>query len=337
MRGILSVAIIEQMEKMTGRPAYELFDCFIGTSAGSLIAAGLAAGHSASTLKDKILSLGKDLPAAMQKGGQDSSELLEQVTQELFGVDTLPYQARKRFAVVTRNTEIGKVIFFGNFPSDAVDAPSFWQGAGVDECADPIWQIVVRSAALPPFFAKSGAYLDGGVSPFANPTYAAYVGVQRRLGWNPYREALKFFSVGTGYHNAVDDGHNQPSMVAMMMQDINFLQHQIMKRERDNGHIWYQRYNIEFSPEGFAKLGIPVSDPDQLSRLASTASADLDGLQALGTLVGQKLVRPEDFGEWPQRPVDRRRLDQPVAKERRKNPTRALSPIPDQGAPAADR
>ena len=121
------------------------------------------------------------------------------------------------------------------------------------------------------------------------------MGVQRRLGWNPHEEPLRFYSVGTGYHNVPQDlsapspgegeSEEEPAttereaalmkdlaeaqkdlseaehsatimtvMVDAMMQDINFLQHQVMKRQKDEGTVWYKRYNISFDEKGFEKF-----------------------------------------------------------------------------------
>ncbi len=60
VRGVFSAAVIEQMEKVNGgKRACEIFDCFVGTSAGSIIAAGLAAGYSAGELKDTFIQIGR--------------------------------------------------------------------------------------------------------------------------------------------------------------------------------------------------------------------------------------------------------------------------------------
>jgi len=47
MRGILSIQLLKSMEKITGMPAYSLFDMVAGTSTGAIIAALLATGHTA--------------------------------------------------------------------------------------------------------------------------------------------------------------------------------------------------------------------------------------------------------------------------------------------------
>ena len=336
LRGVFSAAIIEQMEKVNGgKPACEIFDCFIGTSAGSIIAAGLAAGHSATFLKETFIKLGQGLSEAMsageggnstqaerKKAREQASEMLAGALKQILKEDTLPGQLRKRFAVVTRNMELGKVVFFGNFPEDQCDGASFWDdivdqrtGEAVQEDDDPVWKMVLRSAALPPIFAPAGPYLDGGVSPFANPCYAAYVGVQRRLGWNPHKEPLRFYSVGTGYHNVpqpladLNDTDLFSAMVDAMMQDINFLQHQIMKRQQDEGSIWYERYNISCDERGFERYGLPVPDDATLAALASTSSPEVERLAEIGTKVGEKLVGADDFVEGVAQPD--RRLSSP--------------------------
>lgn len=350
VRGVFSAAVIEQMEKVNGgKPACEIFDCFVGTSAGSIIAAGLAAGYSAGELKDTFIKIGKGMsramakregkngagtdPAAARKAREGASEMLAAVLKKIFGADTRANELKRRFAVVTRNMEAGKVVFFGNFPEDQVDGPSFWDdvvdrqtGDVIDENDDPVWKMVLRSSALPPMFQPAGPYLDGGVSPFANPCYAAYVGVQRRLGWNPHKESLRFYSVGTGYHNVpqplegLDDTALFSAMVDAMMQDINFLQHQVMKRQRNEGTIWYQRYNISFDKKGFERYGLDVPDDATLAALANTASPMAQELADIGTVVGEALVHEDDFAEG-----------EPVSNRRESPPPNPHPPYPGYG------
>jgi len=241
IRGVFSAALIEQMEQINGGvPASDLFDCFVGTSAGSVLAAGLAAGRSATELKQVFLQLGGIMSSAMESGRDlqqnpedliavrtEATEKLAGALKQLFGEDLYPKDLKRSFAAVTRNMELGKVVFFGNFPEDHGSEESFWKEV-VDERDTPVWQIVLRSTALPPIFQPLDEYLDGGISPFANPSYAAYVGVQRRLNWDPANEDLRFYSVGTGYHNVTAKIGNMPdpmlfgTMISSMMQDITF-------------------------------------------------------------------------------------------------------------------
>jgi predicted acylesterase/phospholipase RssA len=322
LRGAFSAAVIEQIELAHGgRPACEIFDAFVGTSAGAVIAAGLAMGLPARRLRRLFVELGAQMGSLMRAGGTATSDAgkrraaasaaLEQVLIELLGKDTRAGQMRRRFAVVARNMARGRVEFMGNFPADQLESASFWRTGRSEEGAEPVWRMVLRSAALPPLFAPQGTYLDGGVSPFANPAYAAYIGVQRCLGWNPYREELQFHSVGTGYHDAprpltdragdaIGDELLFQSMIGAMMQDINFLQHQIMKRLRAPGHIAYHRYNIAFNRTGFERARVPLAlardkGRDIFTELASTATSQVERLAEIGALVGQHALERQLF------------------------------------------
>jgi hypothetical protein len=51
-KGYMTLHCMAKLEELTGRPAYEIFDFYTGTSTGSLIAAGLAVGLDAQDLID---------------------------------------------------------------------------------------------------------------------------------------------------------------------------------------------------------------------------------------------------------------------------------------------
>jgi hypothetical protein len=345
VRGAFAAAIVEQMERVNGgKRACEIFDCFCGTSAGSLLAAGLAAGHSASQLKELFVQLGESMGEGMRasspgsndaaKNRLSSTHALEQALRSLFG-DKKGRDLERRLAVPARDMRTGHVVFFGNFPPDQLDTPSFWnQDSDPDE---PVWLMVRRSAALPPMFEPDDGYVDGGISPFANPSYAAYIGVQRRLGWNPYRERLRFYSVGTGYHvqhvrdiEKLADNALYDKLIGAMMQDVNFLQHQVMKRRCDDGRIWYKRYNVRFDAPSLAHFNIDVPDHEILRSLGETASPHVKLLAEIGEAVGRALVRPADFEPLP--PVHDRRS----GNERRVRERRAATPaVPPK--PGAER
>jgi hypothetical protein len=324
VRGAFSAAIIEEMERANGgKAAWEIFDCFCGTSAGSLIAAGLAAGHHAGDLKRLFIEMGKSIAQAPDEAGR--TEALEAGLRAFFG-DLRAGDLKRRLAVPARDMRTGQVAFFGNFPPDRLEPPSFWSGtASLDE---PVWKMVLRSASLPPLFEPRDDFVDGGLSPFANPSYAAYIGVQRRLGWNPHREGLRFYSVGSGYTVQRCEGLATLKEIDLykllltgMMQDVNFLQHQIMKRRMQDGRIWYRRYNISFTPEGFERFGIPVPDQRELEELSQTMSPFAERLAEIGTKVGEQTVHAGDFEPLPPRPDQRVLPDRRLARRRRDGDT----------------
>ena len=76
MRGVFSAAVIEQMELINGdKPANEIFDCFCGTSAGSLIAAGLANGMRAREIKELFLTVAKQSGDLVAEGASSANSL----------------------------------------------------------------------------------------------------------------------------------------------------------------------------------------------------------------------------------------------------------------------
>lgn len=47
MRGTIAIAMLAELEKMTGKPCQPLFDMVAGTSTGAIIAAALGLGFTA--------------------------------------------------------------------------------------------------------------------------------------------------------------------------------------------------------------------------------------------------------------------------------------------------
>lgn len=315
LRGVFSAAVIEQMEVATGRPANQLFDCICGTSAGSFLAAGLASGIGAKQLKGIFLEMRKavfdpteeDISASSDElssqdtsAGRKSSLQLEKVLKATFG-EKRPTDCKTELIIPARNMALGKVVFFGSLPPDEDLDSSFFSNSGIEENQE-LWKIVLRSAALPPHFAPAGNYLDGGISPFANPCYAAFMGVQRRLGWSAEHMQLNFHSVGTGFHiQHRTDIEDLPEerlasvMVGAMMQDIVFLQHLLMKRRAVDVGIEYKRYNVRFDEAGFKAMRLKLPDSYSFDELASTSKPPMEKLAEIGTEVGLIKVDEADF------------------------------------------
>lgn len=52
IKGIVVAAMLEQLEAITGKPCHEMFDFFVGTSTGGLIALALSVGTPAARIRD---------------------------------------------------------------------------------------------------------------------------------------------------------------------------------------------------------------------------------------------------------------------------------------------
>lgn len=67
MRGAITLAMLAALEERSGIPSYEMFDMFVGTSTGAIIAGGLAIGYSAKTLLEDKQLYSKLLPKAFNQ------------------------------------------------------------------------------------------------------------------------------------------------------------------------------------------------------------------------------------------------------------------------------
>lgn len=304
LRGVFSAAIIERMEAVIGRPAREYFDCFYGTSTGAILAAGLAHGMGASELKQFYLDKGSQvfekLPfyRIIKKllYWTYSKKELEKELQRVFG-DKKLFDVGPLLSIQTKDTRTSTADFFNNFPYTREQHPDKnW----------PLWQIIRASTAAPTYFEPEiNRYIDGGISCYNNPSYAAFIGATKYLDWPAGTDQLRIYSVGTGYHPPVIpagelDEQNKIEMAAYMveelMDDINLLQNQVMKRLEDDQKLcWYKRYTIKFEKASFDRFGIP-SDGVNFDDIAQMdAIKYVPKLAEIGASVAQVLVKPEDF------------------------------------------
>ncbi len=304
LRGVFSAAIIERMEAVTGKPAREYFDCFYGTSTGAILAAGLAHGMPASELKQFYLDKGaqvfEKLPfyQIIKKllYWTYSKKELEKELQRVFG-DKKLFDIGTLLSIQVKDTRTSAADFYNNFPYTRQQHP---------DKNLPLWQIIRASTAAPTYFEpEMNRYIDGGISCYNNPSYASFIGATKYLKWPAGTDQLRIYSVGTGYHppiipEGVLDEQNKIEMAAYMveelMDDINLLQNQVMKRlEEDQKLCWYKRYTIKFEKASFDHFGIPTAGID-FDKIAQTDPVKyVPALAQIGKVVAEKLVVPEDF------------------------------------------
>ncbi len=207
------------------------------------------------------------------------------------------FDIEKPLSVQARDTEKGTVEFFNNFPETRrqhQDRNGF------------MWEIIRASTAAPAYFPpEANRYIDGGISSYNNPSYAAFIGATKYLKWPKGLEKLRIYSVGTGYQPPiVPKGtlakKTKPSMgiyvIEALLHDINLLQNQIMKRlETDTRESWYRRYTIRLDKKSFDEAKIPSKGVDfqKISKLDGVKY--VAELARIGEIVGRRLVRKEDF------------------------------------------
>lgn len=302
-RGVFAAAIIERMEAVTGAPARQFFDCFYGTSTGAILAAGLAIGLPARDLKTFYITRGGRIFTKVpwwhiierNLFWTYTAEPLEAELEAFFG-DMMIFDVEPLLSVIAKDTTQGIPRFFNNFPYTKARHPE----------ANALLREALRaSTAAPTYFPPQGFYIDGGISAYNNPSYAAFIGATKYLKWPAGPDHLAIYSVGTGYHPPLIpagelDDRNKLQMAAYvaaeLMDDINLLQNQIMKRtENDLELCWYRRYTIRFSADSFRHFGIDPADVDFDALAALDGVAYVSELAAIGERVAAKLVDPNDF------------------------------------------
>jgi predicted acylesterase/phospholipase RssA len=305
IRGVFAAAVIERMEAVLGKPCREYFDCFYGTSTGAILAAGLAAGLSAHSLKEFYICKGSTVFTKIpwwhvverNLFWTYAAEPLEAELKAVFGESSV-FDMEPLLSVIAKDTSLGIPRFFNNFPDTKARHP---------EANALICDAIRASTAAPTYFPPSRVYVDGGISSYNNPSYAAFIGATKYLGWPTGRDHLAIFSVGTGYHpplipvGSLDD-QNKLQMAGYvaseLMDDINLLQNQLMKRMHEDFDLcWYRRYTIRFDQQSFDQFEIDTTGVD------FEALSQLDGVEyvhelaSIGERVGAKLVDPAEFGD----------------------------------------
>lgn len=193
-RGAYSAHLLKRMEDEWGINWLKLFHTFAGTSTGSIIAAGLASGLSASKISEFYKKHGSKIfprcyfPSFGIFKSRYRNDYLRSVLKDVFQDQTL---GQIKAPLILPATDIGNgcVHVF----------KSGYNGEFVRDKNVLIRDAVMASCSAPTFFDPypiDGYYLaDGGL--WANsPSLVAISDAKRRLGKN--LDDLRVFSIGTG-------------------------------------------------------------------------------------------------------------------------------------------
>lgn len=210
------IQIEQQLNKLTGTeaPLCDHFDLIAGTSTGAILAAGLALGLKAKTLRDFYLDYGKEiftkswlLERLWHKYPSGPLEKrLKEVLKErttLGGADL-----RTQILIVTKNATLGNDWFFSNNKNNRF----YKNNAGL-----PLWQVVRASTAAPTYFPpqpiticdekgkkQTCEFVDGGVSSYNNPALQVFLEAtipEYGNGWPMGVDKVLLLSLGTGFNS----------------------------------------------------------------------------------------------------------------------------------------
>lgn len=354
LRGMLTLGFLRQIEadlraRHGGDAGFRLchyFDLIAGTSTGAIIAAALASGMSVDEVTGHYQRLGREvfctdwLREGILRARYDKKTLASHLIGVFGEANTLGDRSLQTgLLIVTKRLDTGSPWSLGNNPRGRyfrAKPANHW----ISNADYPLWKVVRASTAAPSYFdpepitivseegkpAVIGTFVDGGVSPFNNPSLQAYMYATLNgynINWKTGPEQLLLVSVGTGVSNS----SRAPSRVAAtgairslfsLMDDCASLVETMMQwmsssptaRVIDNeigdlsGDLMagapllsYLRYNVLLSAEEVEAL-IPGLSASQIASLSEMDNpGNLEVLRQLGETAARRRVHAEDFPE----------------------------------------
>ncbi len=219
IKGIMVARALVVFEEALGQPLNEVVDMVVGTSTGSIIAAGLALRMSAKEIFELYQSLGarifprswRTLPLIdMLVPYRYPAEPLEAVLKETFGDVTLGELNLQRpdFSLIVTATDVyaNKTRFIKSYKKRY----SHWmirdllRASAAVPTYFPVFEHSYTYAGLPPnpeeyWIPEPRVWVDGGVGSYSNPCYMAAYEIAYGLaaeGWDMGDTTL--ISLGTG-------------------------------------------------------------------------------------------------------------------------------------------
>ncbi len=352
LKGILTLGILQKIEDVLrqrhgGAAAFRLshyFDLVAGTSTGAIIAAGLAIGMSVEELRAKYMALGERVfeKSFFRKGllraKYDNKKLNEEL-KAVYGEDTtLGGDAiQTGLLIMTKRLDTGSPWPVSNNPRGKYYGSR--PGGTIGNSDYPLWQVVRASTAAPAFFDTEeitivekpdhkptrGEFVDGGVSPFNNPSLQAFMYATMdgyRIGWDTGPEKLLLVSVGTGRPNpevkkqGITAAHAVSALVSLM-DDCASLQETLLQWmsssrtarsiDRELGDLrhdlvakapllTYLRYNADLSREGVQAIYPDLTDNEKIESLSAMDDPEnMPLLHELGKAAAARDVQDSDF------------------------------------------
>lgn len=352
IRGALSLGYLSRIETMLrerhgGDPDFRLcdyFDLIGGTSTGSIIATGLALGFSVDKLIEIYRTLGEQVfETSLLRFGVFGSKFPHEPLMEAlathFGDETLGSdKLRTGLVVVTKRFDTGSPWLLHNNPRGK------FFGLTADTGGTPNREFLLRnivraSTAAPHYFEPellqvapglTGAFVDGGVSPYNNPamqllmlaTCGGY-----GLKWAFGEDRLLLISVGTGHLGPTYTPEETLRMPAVMlaaqsmmslMEDANWLGQAILQWMGRSATGWtidseigdlasdslgggpamitYQRYDVSLKPAWLrATLGVEMTEEDCTEVYAMDNAKNIGRLGSLGLRAAAAQLDPAHF------------------------------------------
>ncbi len=194
IRGLIVARALSILEMTLGQPLHMISRLNAGTSTGAIIAAGIAAGMTASELETLYHSLGpKVFPTTLRK-------LIFPLTRYKYPAEPFHTFLKAAFGekrmgdfwIAKPPTDLVITLY------DLAENRNLFVKPWKEEYMDwPLVRAVQGSCTVPTYFpVLEGRYIDGGVGSYANPSYLAAYESRYILKWDP--EETTLLSFGTG-------------------------------------------------------------------------------------------------------------------------------------------
>lgn len=322
----------------------DYFDLIGGTSTGAIIAGALSLGWTVDRIDEVYRDFGNDIfrSSFFRRGllhPKFSARAIREGLEKNFGDIRLGGPELKTgLAIIAKRMDTASPWILHNNPRGKFYDVT--HDASVIPNKEYLLRDVVRaSAAAPTFFEPEriritedldGAFVDGGVSPYNNPSLQLLMLATLRghgLNWGMGRDEMLLVSLGTGTKVATmgpDEVMDMPSAalgvrgLASLMDDSAALTEMMMQWLSDSptsratdseigaldGDILgggpalmsYLRYNVELDPDWLqAELGLRYSEYQVASIAQMDKPENMDDL----VKIGQAAVRFIDDGHFP--------------------------------------
>ena len=194
IKGIIVTKALSMIEEYLSLPVKNIFHLTAGTSTGSLIAAGIAAGLTAQEMYDLYTTLGNEIfkpswrtkvwPLVRYKyPAEPLEDALRAYVGELRMGEFWEKEPATDVVITTFDLVENRTRFIKPWKKSYRD----W----------PVVKAVMASCTVPTYFpVVERRYVDGGVGSYSNPCYLAAYEIQYCLGWDPAETTL--ISLGTG-------------------------------------------------------------------------------------------------------------------------------------------
>lgn len=320
LRGMIPIAMLAELERLTGKTCPEMFDMVAGTSTGAIIAAGIGLGLSAQQLMEDVYR--QRLPDAFRQQPQGIWLILRYLFGGLRNLyDLAPFiQSLAPFAAGKRIRDFDKPIVFMT-TRDVRTANTYFivsKGPGASMFQDyPVSGAVGASGSAPIFFAPVlGNLIDGGVGVNGNPCLAATIEAMEYIRDEAgFRDGnVIHLSFGTGYlPRGTGEGDAGRfwllNWVNYLIGDIlnDTLLHQVLTTRTIYGsRVDFRRYNpyLELQSVRYA-LGVEAKDQATLNQIGDGLSALAPEIIELMEMIGRTYAQKLDWTEpgympwWP--------------------------------------